>query len=187
MRARELTPPLAAWGPTLTGRLVQVSPIHPPRARVFLASVPDDELPWEEGFPLPPVRAVLKTIVAADVVLGPFLAYVIVRRADGRAIGDAGFHGPPGPGRTLEIGYAVVPAARCRGAATEAVALLTEWALAQPMVERVIARVDRDNVASRRVLQRCWFRPDGAIRGKPCFTRSRQPPPLPSPHPPRKR
>jgi RimJ/RimL family protein N-acetyltransferase len=96
-------------------------------------------------------------IAPASEVLGPFRAYVIVLQRDGMAIGDAGFHGPPSDDGELEIGYALVPAARGRGLAGGAVRLLIGWAQSQPGVRVITARVDHGNVASERLLNRLGF------------------------------
>jgi len=149
------------WGPVLTGPRVRVEPIDSPLARAMLAGAPGPELEWAEGFPMAPVLDIARTIAAAEEPLGPFLAYVIVSLADGRAIGDAGFHGPPNADGEVEIGYALVPQARGAGLASEAVELLVSWAQSQPGVAAVVARVDRGNVASERVLVRLRFAADG--------------------------
>jgi RimJ/RimL family protein N-acetyltransferase len=149
------------WGPVLSGPRVRVQPIDGQLARAMLAGVPAPELDWAEGFPMASVLDIARTIAAAEAPLGPFLAYVVVSRADGRAIGDAGFHGPPNSAGEVEIGYALVPAARGAGLAGEAVELLVDWAQSQPEVRAVTARVDRGNVASERLLARLGFSADG--------------------------
>ena len=151
----------------LSSARVRLDPITPPMARAMLRGTPEPDLPWEEGFPLPSVRGALERIVAAEGTghdLQPFFAYVIVRRSDGLAVGDAGFHGPPGEDGEVEIGYALVPAARGTGLAAEATALLVEWARAQPGVRSVAARVEPSNAPSRRLLERLGFAQDG-VRG----------------------
>jgi RimJ/RimL family protein N-acetyltransferase len=147
---------------------VRLDPISPRQARAMLAGTPEPDLPWAEGFPLPSVRGALERIVVADGsghALDPFFAYVIVRRSDGLAVGDAGFHGPPGEDGEVEIGYALVPAARGNGLAAEATGLLVAWARAQPGVRRVVARVDPANEPSRRLLERLGFVRDGESGG----------------------
>ncbi len=86
-----------------------------------------------------------------------FGMYFLVRRSNGLAIGDIGFHRPPKDG-TVEIGFGLAESARSQGYATEAATGLTRWALAQPGVSRVIARTDSDNLDSQRVLTRAGFR-----------------------------
>jgi RimJ/RimL family protein N-acetyltransferase len=149
-------------GPVLQGPRVRLEPIGAGRARALLDGEP--ELAWEEGFPLPPLLASLRRAIDepdGPVRFGPFFAYMIVRRSDGLAVGDAGFHGPPGADGEVEVGYALVPRARGMGLASESVALLTEWALAQPGVAAVCARVEPGNAASVRVLERFGFIADG--------------------------
>jgi RimJ/RimL family protein N-acetyltransferase len=151
----------------LSSARVRLDPISPRQARAMLAGTPQPDLPWAEGFPLPSVRGALERIVVAEGNghgLQPFFAYVIVRRSDGLAVGDAGFHGPPQDGE-VEIGYALVPAARGNGLAAEATALLVDWARAQPAVRRVAARVDPSNEPSRRLLERLGFVRDGERHG----------------------
>ena len=151
----------------LSSERVRLDPIGPRQARAMLAGRPEPDLPWAEGFPLPSVRGALERIVVAEssgVVLQPFFAYVIVRRSDGLAVGDAGFHGPPRGGE-VEIGYALVPSARGNGLAAEATGLLVAWARAQPGVLRVAARVDPSNEPSRRLLEKLGFVRDGERGG----------------------
>jgi RimJ/RimL family protein N-acetyltransferase len=152
----------------LSSSRVRLDPITPRQARSMLRGQPESDLPWEEGFPLPSVRGALERIVTADGTgysLEPFFAYVIVRLSDGRAVGDAGFHGPPDEHGEVEIGYALVPAARGNGLAAEATQLLVEWARAQPGVRSVVAHVDASNGPSRRLLERLGFVRDGERRG----------------------
>lgn len=152
----------------LSSARVRLDPITPRQARAMLRGTPEPDLPWAEGFPLPSVRGALERIVTADGSghdLQPFFAYVIVRRSDGLAVGDAGFHGPPGDDGEVEIGYALVPAARGTGLAAEATGLLVEWARSQPGVSSVTARVEPSNGPSRRLLERLGFAPDGERGG----------------------
>ena len=152
----------------LSSARVRLDPITPRQARAMLRGTPEPDLPWEDGFPLPSVRGALERIVTAEgtgLELEPYFAYVIVRRSDGKAVGDAGFHGPPGEDGEVEIGYALVPAARGNGLAAEACGLLVEWARSQPGVTGVTARVEPANGPSRRLLERLGFARDGERGG----------------------
>ncbi len=99
-----------------------------------------------------------------------------IRRAttDGPAIlvASGGYLGPPTLDGTVEIGYSVVPEYRNHGYATELVSALTNRALALLVagVRRVVAEVDDQNSASRKVLMRCGFDPVGSGR-EPGHTR----------------
>jgi RimJ/RimL family protein N-acetyltransferase len=65
--------------------------------------------------------------------------------------------------QTIELGYVVAPAARGRGVATEALRLLTEWALAENAL-RVELWIDVVNQASKRVAGRCGYVREGVLR-----------------------
>lgn len=82
--------------------------------------------------------------------------YVLVRDADGLALGAMGFHAPPADGR-VEIGYDLVPAARGHGYATEALRALSARVRADPEVTTIVARTEPANTASRAVLTRAGF------------------------------
>ncbi len=134
-------------------------------ARRVLDGTPGPDERWAPGFPLEGTRDVARATLAAARVgapLGPFGGYAIVRRVDGVAVGDCGFHGPPDAEGLVEVGFALVPSARRAGLATEALRVLCAWALAQPVVSAVIARVDPGNAPSRAVLARTGFVPDGS-------------------------
>jgi [ribosomal protein S5]-alanine N-acetyltransferase len=70
---------------------------------------------------------------------------------------------------TSELGYWIVDRARGRGLATQAVRLLTRWALVQGDVARVEAFAEPWNVASQRVLKRVGFTREGLLRSYLCF------------------
>ncbi|QNS04936.1 GNAT family N-acetyltransferase [Streptomyces xanthii] len=82
--------------------------------------------------------------------------YVMVRASDQCAIGGIGFHSAPDDG-LVEIGYDLVADARGQGYATEAVEVLTFWALGHGGMRTVVAHTDPDNTASQRVLERAGF------------------------------
>jgi len=65
---------------------------------------------------------------------------------------------------TAELGYVVASAARGRGVATAALGLLTDWALEELGAERLELRISVDNVASKRVAERCGYVRDGVLR-----------------------
>jgi RimJ/RimL family protein N-acetyltransferase len=149
----------------LLGERVALQPIDSRLAQAMLDGVPGSDLAWEDGFPMTPVLGIARRIAAATTPLGPFSAYVIVRRSDGLAVGDAGFHGPPSPAGEVEVGYALVPAARGAGLVHDAVQLLIDWAWSQPAVRVITARVDAGNGPSERVLRRLGFARDGESGG----------------------
>lgn len=64
---------------------------------------------------------------------------------------------------TAELGYLIAPTARGRGVATEALRLLTEWAFAEGML-RLELLISVDNVASKKVAERCGYVREGVLR-----------------------
>jgi RimJ/RimL family protein N-acetyltransferase len=66
--------------------------------------------------------------------------------------------------QTAELGYVVVPEARGRGVATEALRQLTAWALSEPGMFRLELMISVDNPGSRRVAERCGYVREGVLR-----------------------
>lgn len=81
----------------------------------------------------------------------------LVEKRSGKLVGTAGFKGPPDEHGVVEIAYAVVPSCRGRGYATEAAAVLVEWAFADERVRTVRAHTLTEANASTRVLAKCGF------------------------------
>lgn len=73
-------------------------------------------------------------------------------------VGHAGFHGPPDPAGTVEVGYTVVPDHRGRGYGHRVLLALLVEAAASKQVRTVRASVRPDNVASVRVVTAARFR-----------------------------
>jgi len=86
--------------------------------------------------------------------------FLIVNNEDARIVGSCGFKTVPSGGR-VEVGYGVAPTARGRGAATEALQLLTHRAFEAGATE-VLAEVAPTNHASTRVVQKLAFEEVGA-------------------------
>lgn len=86
-----------------------------------------------------------------------FTYWVLVNKARNRAIGMAGFKGPPNESHEVEIGYGLQPAYQNQGFMTEAVAGLLEWVFTQQPVIVIIAITEKDNLPSQRVLEKLGF------------------------------
>lgn len=67
-------------------------------------------------------------------------------------------------GGQAEAGYMLPRAARGRGAASRALALVTAWGLDSLGLQRLELRINAGNVASERVAARCGFRHEGTLR-----------------------
>jgi RimJ/RimL family protein N-acetyltransferase len=140
-----------------------------PRLRLHLLTVaqarriadvtPSDADTWAEQFPMQDDRdAVGGFLKAAEAGLeaGPFGCYRI-EDEDGAAIGTIGFYGPPDSDGHVVIGYGLVPGARGRGLATEAVGGLAGFCRSHADVRAIVADTEKDNVASQRVLVKNGF------------------------------
>ncbi|GLW73338.1 GNAT family acetyltransferase [Kitasatospora phosalacinea] len=118
----------------------------------------------DDGRPVPPAR------VADELLPGLLREYAELPdglgcwalEADGRFLGWAALRPPASVGLAeadgLELGYRLLPAARGRGYATEAVSALVGAAFAELGAERVAATTMAVNTASRRVLERSGLR-----------------------------
>jgi RimJ/RimL family protein N-acetyltransferase len=85
-------------------------------------------------------------------------ALVWLVRLGGLVIGECGTVGGLSDRRDVEIGYGLAAEHRGRGYGNEVVEALSRWLIAQPQVERVVAReVLAENVASRRALENAGF------------------------------
>ena len=128
-----------------------------PITRQFEEGSLHDRIPQAMGFALRDIdsgaAAVLPTV------------WLVVRRADGRIIGDLGTHGPPDSAGCVEIGYSLAPSARGQGVGTAVVAALVKRLAAVPGIRRLTAVTDAQNTASRRLLERQGFRLTGPVPG----------------------
>jgi RimJ/RimL family protein N-acetyltransferase len=68
------------------------------------------------------------------------------------------------PARTVELGYLIAPQARGRGVATTALGLLTDWAFSALGALRIELLISVDNLASKRVAERCGYVLEGVLR-----------------------
>lgn len=73
------------------------------------------------------------------------------------AVGRAGYHGPPDPSGTVEIGYAVEPVHRRRGYARVALESLLRRAADEPRVRTVRVTISPGNLASHQLAAQYGF------------------------------
>ncbi|MDI5961867.1 GNAT family N-acetyltransferase [Streptantibioticus silvisoli] len=155
----------------LRGDRVELREQLPPEA-ARIADGAATDLRWIDGTPCD------GTVVAASMVVKAFTTglyvpgwgvFTIVRAADGLAVGGIGFHGPPRE-EAVEIGYDLSVTARGAGLATEAVRLLSAWALGQPDVRTVVATTEPGNAPSQAVLNRAGFTRVSDVDGMRVFT-----------------
>nr|BAI70385.1 acetyltransferase [Streptomyces lavendulae subsp. lavendulae] len=128
-----------------------------------MAGTPDAGARWASGYPTDGDVLAARRYLAACADTGdphPFGNFEIRLREDGRAVGGAGFHGPADEDGAVTIGYGLVPSARGRGYASEALRELLRFARAHGAT-RVKGDADHDNLASHRVMTAAGMRPAG--------------------------
>jgi ribosomal-protein-alanine N-acetyltransferase len=102
------------------------------------------------------VLALRQAQLRADPTELPWLYRAAVLRGTREVVARGGFHAPPDPEGTVEIGYRVAPAWRHRGLATEIAAGLIGWARGRGAA-RCLASTAPGNLASQAVLARLGF------------------------------
>jgi RimJ/RimL family protein N-acetyltransferase len=95
---------------------------------------------------------------------GRSLELAIVDASSGAPLGAVALSNVDLGHRRSGMGWWLAPAARGRGAATEAVRLLAGWALDALAIERLEAMIHPGNAASQRVAERCGFVREGLLR-----------------------
>lgn len=104
--------------------------------------------------------------VLRDPACAPWSLRMVVLRAEQRAVGTTNFHGPPGVNDTdtagaAEVGYAILPAYRGLGIATEAAEAMLAWANQKHSVTHFISGIESTNLPSLRVNEKLGFVPTG--------------------------
>lgn len=101
-----------------------------------------------------------------------YTPWQMIRKTDGKALGDLGFKGAPRKG-TVEIGYGIEKDFEGQGYTTEALGAMLDWAFAQDNVYAVEAETEPDNAASRHILEKFRFLPAGEGAEGPRFRREK--------------
>ncbi|MGW5718479.1 GNAT family N-acetyltransferase [Amycolatopsis sp. NPDC003865] len=117
-------------------------------------------VPLSAYFAGPDWRAVWRTRstqVDEDPATATWVTGVIWDEQRHLAVGRAGYHGPPDPAGTVEIGYAVEPAHRRRGYARAALETLLRRAADEPRVRTVRVTISPGNLASTRLASQYGF------------------------------
>lgn len=86
----------------------------------------------------------------------------MIELKNGTHIGELCFKGLT-PDGIAEIGYGINDEYQRQGYASEAVKAVSEWAFQQPDVTAIEAETDDENIASKRVLEKCGFVLNGII------------------------
>ncbi|MFE0704830.1 GNAT family N-acetyltransferase [Streptomyces sp. NPDC058872] len=145
--------------PVATERLL-LRPLTASDAERTVARAPAPGDLWGDGYPLDgDVRAATGFLrgVAEHGDPGVFRPYEVRLRESGVVVGGIGFHGPPDALGVVTVGYGLLPDARGKGYASEALRALLEVARAAG-VAGAKGDADLDNPASHRVMEAAGMR-----------------------------
>ncbi|AZK95174.1 MULTISPECIES: GNAT family N-acetyltransferase [Streptomyces] len=138
----------------VTERLV-LHPLTPEEAGQLAEGVPFPGAAWAPGYPMTDDRSAarrfLDTRTRATAGRPHPGAFEIRLRSDGRAIGGVDFHGPADSTGSVTVGYGLIPSARGRGYASEALRAVLAHARALG-ITRVKGDADHNNTPSHHVM-----------------------------------
>ncbi|MFB7979696.1 GNAT family N-acetyltransferase [Streptomyces vinaceus] len=146
----------------VTARLV-LHPLTVSEAEQVVAGEAGSGARWASGYPTDGDVSAARRFLSTCANSGdpqPFGSYEIRRRADGQVIGGADFHGPADDNGSVTIGYGLVPSARGKGYASEALRALLLFARTRG-VTCVKGDADLDNIASQHVMMAAGMLPAG--------------------------
>lgn len=86
-----------------------------------------------------------------------YTGWEIILKSENISVGGMGFNGEPNEFGEAEIGYLIYQQFQNKGYATEALRLLSNWALSQNNVKLVKVQTFEDNLPSKRILSKCGF------------------------------
>jgi RimJ/RimL family protein N-acetyltransferase len=122
---------------------------------------------WTAGIPYPYPRAAMTQFLRRAIRMmraGERFVFAIRRYDDEEPVGVVDLHNLNLELRSAEIGYWLGRAFWNRGIMTQAVKLLLGFAFDRLKLHRVLVRHFEGNEASRRVIEKCWFRREGLER-----------------------
>jgi ribosomal-protein-serine acetyltransferase len=165
-----ITPTLIALPEELRGRRIIVRPYQAGDAEAVFAAIDESRehlrpwLPWVDHHVTIDdtrdycIRSAATWMLRSDLPLGIFSI------EDGEYLGGTGLHRVDWTLRSFEIGYWLRVSAEGHGFVTEAVNLLTSFALDALQANRVEIHCDATNTRSRDVAERCGFVQEGRLR-----------------------
>lgn len=169
-KAQPTTPTLIVLPAELRGPRIVVRPYQADDAEAVFTAIDESRdhlrpwMPWVDHHGTVDdtrdycIRSAAKWMLRSDLPLGIFTI------EDGRYLGGTGLHGVDWALRSFEIGYWLRVSAEGHGFMTEAVNLLTSFALVELRANRVEIFCDATNTRSRAVAERCGFVQEGRLR-----------------------
>jgi RimJ/RimL family protein N-acetyltransferase len=83
--------------------------------------------------------------------------WTAILKDEKRMIGELCMIGEPNPAGEVEIGYGIYDEFQNQGYMTEFLGGIVEWLKSQPGVQSILAKTEKSNVASYRVLEKNRF------------------------------
>jgi len=150
-----MRPPRSGDGAALHEAIVESLP----ELRRFLAS-----LPWVAEEQTRESAEVFCRNAESNFLARRDLPFLLLGRESGRLVGACGLHRTNWEVPKTEVGYWVRASESGKGYVTEAVNGLVAFALDAIGAERIEIITDAENLASRRVAERCGFTLEGILR-----------------------
>ncbi|MBE2241898.1 MAG: GNAT family N-acetyltransferase [Burkholderiaceae bacterium] len=150
-----MRPPRSGDGAALHEAIVESLP----ELRRFLAS-----LPWVAEEQTRESAEVFCRNAESNFLARRDLPFLLLGRESGRLVGACGLHRTNWEVPKTEVGYWVRASESGKGFVTEAVNGLVAFALGVIGAERIEIITDAENLASRRVAERCGFTLEGILR-----------------------
>ncbi|MCC6838275.1 MAG: GNAT family N-acetyltransferase [Bacteroidia bacterium] len=127
-----------------------------PALELNLGLVPDNRIVPEK------VKEVIQSIVLPQLSLLKeqyvfYTFWTIILKDEKKMVGDMMIKGLPDEQGAIEIGYGTYDKHQGKGYMTEAVGLLSDWALSHPSVKKVKAETRKENIASQKILKSNGF------------------------------
>lgn len=127
--------------------------------RRFLAS-----LPWVAGEQSAEVSEAWCRNAHANFLARKDLPFLLFEKRSGGLLGATGLHRPVWSTPRVEVGYWCRTSRHREGFMTEAVEAVSRYAFAHLHAARIELITDEENVASRKVAERCGFVLEGVLR-----------------------
>lgn len=153
----QLRPPQAGDGPALFSAVAESLA----ELRRFLGS-----LPWVAGEQSIEASEVYCREAQANFVARKDLPFLMFEKATGQLVGAVGLHRAVWTTPKVEVGYWGRTSRLGNGFISEAVLVLTEFALSHLGAVRVELITDEENGESRRLAERCGFKLEGVLRNE---------------------
>jgi RimJ/RimL family protein N-acetyltransferase len=117
-----------------------------------------------QSFPVQLSKNILEPQVLERKLYGQEWVNFVIEKKDGTKIGLAVHYISSPNFGWVEIGYDIIPEERNKGYCIEAIQILTDYLFLTKDIVRIQAVTDKENLASKFVLERSGFKKEGTLR-----------------------